>query len=282
VLSGAVAECTAADEGFKGSKYQRKIETSRAISSATSINTAVSSANESTMNVTASSPPDNHVNNVLNTSTITSLGNSEPAALTLSSNESGTKNKISEYEGEQQPEAVQQSKGNFFHLSEKDFVARKCGRLENTSNASQNSCSDKLAAKIFNVNGRTNGSVTSPLDNSEESFLPDFIAGSHNMNASDLHHADESHSFVFITGSHSMNSSDLHHADESQSFSVFGSDLLHDSEEHDESSLLDWILLPLRSVYMFFNDWIFLPLLGLIILSIGAVIYRFIILNINL
>ena len=117
-------------------------------------------------------------------STITSLGNSELAALTLSGNLSGTKKIRRESKGEQQLGAVQQSKGKIFRLSEKDFIARKCGRLENTSNVSQNSCSDKLATKIF-------------YDNSKQSFLPDFIAGSHDLNTSDSHHADESHSFAF-------------------------------------------------------------------------------------
>jgi len=126
---------------------------------------------------------------------------------------SGTKKKRSEYKGEQQPEAVEQSKGKLFHLSEKECVARKCGRLENTSHGSQNSCSDKLAAKAFNVNGRTNRPVITPLDISKQRFLPDFIARTHDLNTSDSHHADESHSFAFIAGSYNMNSSVSFHAD---------------------------------------------------------------------
>jgi len=55
-----------------------------------------------------------------------------------------------------------------------------------------------------------------------------------------------------------MNSSVSFHADESQSFSVFGSELLQDSGEHDEYSLSDRILLTLRRSFMFFIDWILL------------------------
>jgi len=190
-----MAETASADEGFKGNKYQRKIAASRGFSGATSNNEISSSVNASTMNVGSSSRYDNDVCNILNTSAITSILNSEPDAFSMSSE--GDAINARRRPKSEQPADIQQSARKLSHLSVKDSEAREHRQRQDSSIGNQISASNKLATKVFDDDGVTmTHRVIKPLENSEPSASPDLIDVSHSMIASvpqHLHDAAEEH-----------------------------------------------------------------------------------------